>query len=39
MIGIFALSFFLLRKTKLNAIVVMVLAGIVNLLAGLCGIG
>ena len=39
MIGIFALSFFLLRKTKLNPIAVMVLAGIVNLLAGLCGIG
>ncbi len=32
MIGIFALSFFLLRKTKLNPIAVMVLAGIVNLL-------
>ena len=39
MISIFALSFFLLRKTKLNPIAVMVLAGIVNLLAGLCGIG
>lgn len=39
MIGIFALSFFLLRKTKLNPIAVMVLAGALNLAAGLCGIG
>ena len=39
MIGIFALSFFLLRKTKLKPIAGMVLAGIVILLAGLCGIG
>jgi len=33
MVGIFALSFFLLRKAKLNAITVMVLAGIFNLAA------
>ena len=39
MVFIFALSLLLLRKTKLNAIAVMVLAGVLNLLAGLFGIG
>ena len=39
MVAIFTLSFLLLRKTKLNAIAVMVLAGVLNLLAGLFGIG
>ena len=39
MVAIFALCFFLLRKTKLGAIAVMVLAGVLNLAAGLCGIG
>ena len=39
MVAIFTLSFLLLRKTKLNAIAVMVLAGVLNLIAGLFGIG
>ena len=39
MVFIFALSLLLLRKTKLNAIAVMVLAGALNLIAGLFGIG
>ena len=39
MVAIFALCLFLLRKRKLNAIAVMVLAGVLNLAAGLCGIG
>ena len=39
MVAIFTLSFLLLRKTKLNAIAVMVLAGALNLIAGLFGIG
>ena len=39
MVGIFALCFLLLRKTKMNAIAVMVLAGVLNLAAGLCGAG
>ncbi len=38
-VAIFALCLFLLRKRKLNAIAVMVLAGVLNLAAGLCGIG
>ena len=35
MVGIFALCFVLLRSTKLNPILVMVLGGVVNLLVGL----
>lgn len=35
MVGIFALCFVLLRKTKLNPILIMVMGGVVNLLAGL----
>ena len=38
MVGIFALSFLLLRRTKLNAIAVMVLAGVCNLLAVSAGL-
>ena len=39
MVFLCALSFLLLRKTKLNPIAVMVLAGMLNLAAGFCGIG
>lgn len=39
MLGIFALCLLLLRKTKCSAIVVMVLAGLFNLAAGLAGVG
>lgn len=35
MVGIFALCFVLLRKTKLNPILIMVMGGVVNLLVGL----
>ena len=38
MVGIFALSFLLLRRTKLNAIAVMVLAGVCSLLAVSAGL-
>ena len=38
MIGIFVLSFLLLRRTKLNAIAVMVLAGVCSLLAVSAGL-
>ena len=39
MVAIFALCFLLLRKTKCNPIAVMILAGVLNLAAGLCGVG
>ena len=39
MLALFALCLFLLRKTKLNAIAVMLLAGVIHLAAGLCGLG
>ena len=39
MVGLFAVCLLLLRKAKLNAIVVMVLAGLLNLAAGLLGAG
>ena len=35
MVGLFVLCFALLRKTKLNPIAVMVMAGVLNLLASL----
>lgn len=38
MVGIFALCFLLLRKTKLNPIAVMVLAGVLNLAAAYIGL-